>query len=172
MGRLIVLPVKKTYAKPRRRTLSEFQQRARLLQKSIQTACVTLTQEYKLLQREKRINYQQCSEILKITHNIRQQADKWSKIIYDDERLPFAVYIRRYPLLSSCFHIQQQLEELTLAVKAACVICIHPYAEEIQMCQNLIKMLAALLESERKISSEIFALLDQIRFHEQQRHII
>jgi hypothetical protein len=172
MGKLITLPVKKMRAKPRKWSLPAFQQRAHQSQEAIQAACTVLINDYKLLKRKNRVDYQHYIKILQMVHALHQRTASLSTTMYNDERLPFVVYIRRYPLLSACFHVQQHADKLIGLLKTACAVYSTSPIEEAQLYQDLIKALAALLESGREISSEITALLDQIRFCEQQRRIV
>lgn len=172
MGNLIMFPVKKTNTKQRRWSLPQFQQRAHQSQEAIQAACAVLVNDYKLLKRKKRVNYQQLVKILQMVHTLRQRTVTWSTIMYNDERLPFVVYIRRYPLLSACFHVQQHSDKLITLLKTGCGAYSTHCIEETQLYQDVVKTMAVLLESGKEISSEITFLLDQIRFCEQQRLIV
>ena len=168
MGQLIMLPVKKAHTKPRRWSLPEFQQRAYQSQEAMQAASSILVNHYKLLKRKKRVDYQQCIKILQVAHGLKQRTVNLSAIMYNDERLPFVVSTRRYPLLSACFHIQQHTDKLITLLKKACALCSTSSIEEAHLYEELIKALAALLESWAEISIEITALLDQIRFYQQR----
>jgi hypothetical protein len=172
MGKLIMLPVKKTHTQPRRWSLPQFQQRAHQSQEAIQAAYAVLVNDYKLLKRKKRVNYQQLVKILQMVHALRQRTVTWSTTMYNDERLPFVVYIRRYPLLSACFHVQQHADKVITLLKKGCGAYSTSPIEEAQLYEDVVKTMAALLESGKEISSEITSLLDQIRFCEQQRRIV
>ncbi len=172
MGKLITLPVKKMHAKPRKWSLPAFQQRTHQSQEAIQAVCTVLINDYKLLKRKKRIDYKHYVNVLQMVHALYQRTASLSSTMYNDERLPFVVYIRRYPLLSACFHVQQHVDKLIRLLKTACAAYSTTPIEEAQLYQDLVQALAVLLESGKEISTEITALLDQIRFCEQQRRIV
>src|SRR5437870_1776447 len=89
MGKLLTLPVKKTYAGSRKWSLPAFQRRARQSQEAIQAAGAALSNDYKLLKWKKRVDYQSYTRILQTVRELRQRNDAWSTTMYDDERLPF-----------------------------------------------------------------------------------
>ncbi len=155
MGKLITLPVKKMHAKPRKWSLPAFQQRTHQSQEAIQAVCTVLINDYKLLKRKKRIDYKHYVNVLQMVHALYQRTASLSSTMYN-----------------ACFHVQQHADKLIRLLKTACAAYSTTPIEEAQLYQDLVQALAVLLESGKEISTEITALLDQIRFCEQQRRIV
>lgn len=164
MGQPLASPAKRTRTTPRKWSLPAFQRRAYATHEAIQAACVSLTGDYKFLKRKQKADYRQYCKTLQTVHELRRQTDAWSAVMYNDERLPFLVYVRRYSLLIACFHVQQHAEQAISLLTTACMAD-HSVAEA-RLHQILVKSLALVLESGKEITFEITALLDQFRFCE------
>lgn len=166
MGQLLTLPVKKRRIGSRKWSLPAFQQRTHQLQEAIQALSLALGNEYKLLKRRKHVDSQQYATILQAVRELRQRTDTWSTVMYDEERLPFAVRTRRFSHWSASYHVLQRTDEIIHLLTASCTVygTGTPSYEETALRQDIIHALAALLESGRELLREMTVLLDQIRF--------
>jgi len=164
MGQLLTLPLKKRRIGSRKWSLPAFQQRTHQLQEAIQALSLALGNDYKLLKRRKRVDFQQYVTILQTVRELRQRTDTWSTIMYDEERLPFVVRALRFSHWIASYHVLQCADACIRLLTTPCIVCGTSSYQETALRQDIVHALAALQESERKLLKEMTFLLDQIRF--------
>jgi hypothetical protein len=164
MGKIIQLyPSQKRQNKSRKWSLSTFEELAKQAQRTIDSACQMLEHDFKALQRQTLITYEQGITILQTVRNLYQQIDAWSIVIYDDEHLPFLAYTHRLPLLSACFQVKQHSGD---AINFLAKSCARDKSELISTAE-IRSQLKIVLKSWKVFSHEMKELLDLIRLRKQ-----
>jgi hypothetical protein len=168
MGTLLRLSVKKRLTEPRKWSRALFIQRARQSQDALEAICRALKNDQQRLRGKQQMEYHHYAAILERMRTLSHLNEAWSAILYNEERLPFDVWLRRYPALSACYHVRQDADAVMHLLKEIGISYRTTPDEEPRLRQQCTRAMATLLQSGRNLSYSMTALLDEVRFGQQR----